>query len=180
MTIKINPDIERILERSTARYEILDCDPELADTAVFCEHYGYPPNKSANAILVKAKSGEERFVACVLLASTRLDVNKTVRKRLGARRVSFASQQETREQTGMELGGVTPLGLPEQIELWVDSRIADLDYVILGAGTRAAKIVVSPEIFLSTPNTSFVEGLAGVDTAQEPIAELTEKGLAPD
>jgi prolyl-tRNA editing enzyme YbaK/EbsC (Cys-tRNA(Pro) deacylase) len=159
MAAKIDPAIHQVLQQSSASYEILDCDPELADTAVFCEHYGYPPEKSANAILVKAKTGEQRFVVCVLLASTRLDVNKTVRKRIGARRVSFASQQETREQTGMELGGVTPLGLPAQIELWVDQRIAELDYVILGAGTRAAKIKVSPQIFLTTPNTAFVEGL---------------------
>jgi len=160
MAAKIDPAIQQILENSTAHYEILDCDPELADTAVFCEHYGYPQEKSANAILLKAKTGEGRFVVCVLLASTRLDVNKNLRKRIGARRVSFASQQETREQTGMELGGVTPLGLPAHIDCWVDARIADLDYIILGAGTRAAKLKVSPKIFLTTPNTAFVAGLA--------------------
>jgi len=141
-------------------YEILPCDPELADTAAFCEHYGMPLEKSVNTILVKAKTGGERFVACVLLATTRLDVNKTVRKRLGARRVSFASAEETRALTGMEVGGVTPVGLPDELPLWVDASVMDCDYVILGGGDRESKVKVSPRIFTMTPQTEIVEGLA--------------------
>ncbi len=134
-------------------------DPKKADTEVFCAHYGYSPAHSANTILVKAKTGGERFVACVLLATTRLDVNRVVRKRLGARRVSFASAEETRAITAMEVGGVTPLGLPENLPVWVDSRVMEVDYVILGGGDRSSKIKISPEIFRSTPNTSIVDGL---------------------
>ena len=115
--------IEAALESSGVEYEIFPCDPELADTAVFCERYGYPLSLSANTILVKAKTGGERYVVCVVLADTRLDVNRTVRKRLGARRVSFASAGETRAVTGMEIGGVTPIALPEDLEVWVDARI---------------------------------------------------------
>lgn len=152
--------VEERLAASGLDYELLPCDPELADTAVYCERYGVPLEKSANTILVKAKTGGERFVACVLLANTRLDVNKTVRKRLGARRVSFASAEETRALTGMEVGGVTPIGLPGEMPLWVDARIMDCDYVILGGGDRSSKIKISPRIFELTPATEIVEGLA--------------------
>ena len=108
--------IEAALQSSQVEYEIFPCDPELADTAVFCERYGYSPSVSANTILVKAKTGGERFAVCVVLANTRLDVNRTVRKRLGSRRVSFASADETRAATGMEIGGVTPIALPADLE----------------------------------------------------------------
>ena len=156
----VDPAIRAVLAELGLAYEVMVCDPELADTAVFCEHYGHSLEDSVNTIIVKAKTAGERFVACVLLAHTRLDVNKSVRKRLGARRVSFASAEETRRMTGMEIGGVTPVGLPETLPMWVDSRVMDRERVILGAGTRRAKIVVPPALFRSTPATEIVEGLA--------------------
>ena len=152
--------IEAALESSRVEYEIFPCDPELADTAVFCERYGYPLDVSANTILVKAKTGGERFVVCVALANTRLDVNRTVRKRLGARRVSLASADETRAATGMEIGGVTPLALPGELEVWVDARIMACEWVILGGGDRSHKIRVAPAIFERMPSATVVEGLA--------------------
>ena len=152
--------IRAALGSSGAEYEIFPCDPELADTTVFCERYGYPLDRSVNTILVKAKTGGERFVACVVLAHTRLDVNRTVRKRLGARRVSFASADETRAVTGMEIGGVTPIALPDGLEVWVDARIAACEWVILGGGDRASKIKVSPVLFEGMPGASVIEGLA--------------------
>ncbi len=158
----IDPTIVKALDDSGIAYELLSCDPALADTSDYCAHYGIPLECSANTILVKAKTGGLRFVACVLLANTRLDVNKTVRKRLGARRVSFASAEETRALTGMKLGGVTALALPADLELWVDHAVLDAPYVVLGAGTRAAKIKMSPKVFDALPNVSVVEGLAKV------------------
>ena len=152
--------IEAALESYRVEYEIFPCDPELADTAVFCERYGYPLDVSANTILVKAKTGGERFVVCVALANTRLDVNRTVRKRLGARRVSFASAHETRAATGMEIGGVTPLALPGELEVWVDARIMACEWVILGGGDRSHKIRVAPALFERMPSATVVEGLA--------------------
>ena len=152
--------VRAAMEASGLDYEIMECDPELADTAVFCERYGHAMEDSANAILVKSKTGEEKFVACVLLATTRLDVNKVVRKKMGARKVSFADPEETKRITGMELGGVTPPGLPADLPLWVDARVMERPFVILGAGTRSAKIKVSPEYFLKLPQTEVVEGLA--------------------
>ena len=141
-------------------YEILDCDPDLADTAVFCEHYNIPLSVSANVIVAAGKSDPRQYVACVLLATTRLDVNKSVRKRMGVKKCSFASAEETRDLTGMEIGGVTAVGLPDSLPLWVDSRVMLPNYVILGGGSRSIKIKVSPQIFRSTPNTTIIEDLA--------------------
>ena len=152
--------IEATLESSGVEYEIFPCDPQLADTAVFCERYGYPLSVSANTILVKAKTGGERFVLCVVLADTRLDVNRTVRKRLGARRVSFASADETRAVTGMEIGGVTPLALPAELDVWIDARVMACEWVILGGGDRSHKIKVDPALFDGMPSATVVEGLA--------------------
>ena len=152
--------VRHALDASGQDYEIMVCDPALADTADFCAHYGIPLASSANTILVKAKTGGERFVACVLLADSRLDVNRVVRKRLGARRVSFASGEETHRLTGMILGGVTPLALPEGLPVWVDARVMEADYIVLGAGVREAKIKVSPLLFETLPAAEIVEGLA--------------------
>ena len=142
MNAEILESIHRVLETSGVEYEIMACDPELADTAVFCERYGFPLDNSVNTILIKAKSGGERFAICVLLATTRLNVNRVVRKRLEARRVSFASAEETRALTGMEIGGVTPICLPEDLPLWVDARIMERPYIILGGGNRSSKIKI--------------------------------------
>lgn len=148
------------LEQLGVAYEVLDCDPALADTATFCEHYGIDPRLSANTLLIKAKTGEERFVACLVLSHTRLDVNRSVRKRIGSRRVSFASAEETRAITGMELGGVTPPGLPADLPLWVDQRIMQAEFVILGGGNRSTKLKLGPELFERMPNAEIVDGLA--------------------
>ncbi len=160
MTIDPALKVRQILDQLAVAYEILDCDPELADTAVFCEHYGYSLDNSANTLIVGSKTGEKQYVACLVLATTRLDVNKTVRKRMGVRRLSFASAEETRALTGMELGGVTPPALPENLPLWVDKQIMTCEYVILGGGSRSCKIKITPELFLHMPNATVVEGLA--------------------
>jgi prolyl-tRNA editing enzyme YbaK/EbsC (Cys-tRNA(Pro) deacylase) len=141
-------------------FEILECDPVLADTTVFCEHYNIPLSVSANVIVAAGKSDPRQYAACVLLATTRLDVNKSVRKRMGVKKCSFASAEETRDLTGMEIGGITAVGLPDSLPLWVDSRVMLPDYVILGGGSRSIKIKVSPQIFRLTPNTTIIEDLA--------------------
>ena len=152
--------IAQVLRASGLDYEVMPCDPDLADTVVFCEHYGYPPEDSVNTIIVKAKTGGERFAACALLAHTRLDVNGCVRKRLASRRVSFASAAETERITGMTIGGVTPLGLPAELPLWVDARLMERSEVILGGGNRHSKIRVPPAIFELVPGVEVVDGLA--------------------
>lgn len=150
----------RQLDAFALPYEILSCDPELADTQVFVRHYDFELEDCANTILVKSKTGEAKFAACVLLATCRLDVNRTIRKKLGARRVSFAGAEETMQITGMTVGGVTPIGLPEDLPLWIDRAVMDRPTIILGGANRSWKISVSPRIFELTSNTEIVEGLA--------------------
>lgn len=154
------PEIERFLQTSTLDYEIWPCDPGLADTARFCEHYGVAPENSANAILVRARTGERKYALCVLLATHRLNTNHAVRKKLGARKVSFASAEETREITGMEIGGVTPLCLPAELPIWIDAAVMEREYVVLGGGNRSSKIRANPRILLLQANAEVVPALA--------------------
>ena len=154
------PAIREFLERSGCAFEVWPCDPELADTADFCAHYDVALEKSANAILVRSKTGERKFALCVLLAIHRLNTNHTVRKKLGARKVSFASAEETRDLTGMEIGGVTPLALPAELPVWIDDAVMDCDYVVLGGGNRGCKIKADPGLLLQQPGAEVVEGLA--------------------
>ena len=157
----LNQRIKASLDATGIEYQITDCDPELADTAIYCEQYGLDPGNAANAILVKGKSGGERlYCLCVLLATHRLNTNHTVRKKLGARKVSFAPADETREITGMEIGGVTPFALPDSLPVWVDEAVMQVDTVVLGGGNRSSKVQVSPTIFLQLPGTEVVADLA--------------------
>ena len=141
-------------------YEVLACDPSLADTTRFCEAYGVPLEKSANAILVASRKPEGHNAVCVVLAHTRLDVNGAVRRKLGVRKVSFAPAALTKDLTGQEIGGVTIFGLPEGLPVWIDSRIMDCDWVIVGAGSRSAKIKLDPSQLEGLNGYEVVEGLA--------------------
>ena len=154
------PKIRQFLESTKLKFEVMDCDPNLADTEVFCKEYGINLEDSVNAILAKTKTGELKYAACALLATTRLDINKTIRKKLGARKVSFADIEETAKLTAMNIGGVTPLTLPSTFPLWVDSKVMQRNSIVLGGGNRSSKIKVSPKIFNYTFNTEIVEGLA--------------------
>ena len=127
-------------------YEVIEIDADLADTALFCENYGFPIEQSGNTIIVASKKEPKLFAACVVLATTKLDVNKSVRNLMGVPKVSFASAEEMKALTGMEIGGVTPFSLPEEIKLYVDSRIMELKWLILGGGGRDKKLKISPEV----------------------------------
>lgn len=144
-------------------HEVMPCDPDLADTAVFCEAYGIAPEDSANAILVAGKPRpDERqpFALCLVLATHRLDVNGTVRRRLGARKASFADADQTRAMTGMEIGGVTPFGMPEGVPIWIDAAVMVRTEVVVGGGSRRRKLRLAPEGLLALPGTEVVEDLA--------------------
>jgi prolyl-tRNA editing enzyme YbaK/EbsC (Cys-tRNA(Pro) deacylase) len=156
------------LDHLGADYEVLACDPDLADTAAFCEHYGVPVERSANTIVVvgKQRDGERSYAACVVLAHTRLDVNGAVRRRLGARKASFASADETRDLTGMLIGGVTAVALPDDLPLWVDARVLEPDWVVLGGGNRSTKIKLAPALLAALPNAEVVPDLATTPTAR--------------
>lgn len=143
-------------------FEEMACDPDLADTAQFCEAYDIPLEKSANAILVASRKPEGHHAVCLVLAHTRLDVNNVVRRRLGVRKVSFAPADLTKELTGQEIGGVTVFGLPDSLPVWIDSAVLDHDWVIIGAGSRSAKIRLAPAQFEELDGYEVVEGLARV------------------
>jgi prolyl-tRNA editing enzyme YbaK/EbsC (Cys-tRNA(Pro) deacylase) len=141
-------------------HEEMACDPALADTAQFCEAYGIPVDRSANTILVASRKPEGQMVACLILATTRLDVNGVVRRRMGVRKASFANAEQTRGVTGMEIGGVTIFGLPDTLRVWVDPRVMDHDWVVIGAGSRTAKIRLDPRQLVGVDGFEVVEDLA--------------------
>src|SRR5437773_4659535 len=128
-------------------FEKIEIDPAFADTAAFCEKYGYPVDRSCNTIIVASKKEPKKFVACVVLAQTRLDVNKRVTKLMGVSKASFATAEEMMALTGMQVGGVTPFSLPAGMPLYIDDRIPLLDWIILGGGGRSLKVKTSPEVF---------------------------------
>ena len=147
------------LDKLGVLYEKLDCEPDFADTANFCKQYGFPPENSANTIVVATKKEPKKYCVCVVTASTRLDVNKTVRKLLGGPKCSFASADETKDLTGMLIGGVTPFALPADLPVFVDERIMALEYIILGGGGRSSKVRIAPEIFRRLSNARIIPGL---------------------
>jgi prolyl-tRNA editing enzyme YbaK/EbsC (Cys-tRNA(Pro) deacylase) len=155
-----HPSVIADLERLGVPYEVMDCDPDLADTAQFCEAYGVPLEESANAILVASKKPEGHQVVCVALAHTRLDVNGAVRRRLGVRKLSFASAELTRELTGQEIGGVTIFGLPDGLDVWLDARVVACERIVVGAGSRSAKIRLDPRQLVGLDGYEFVDDLA--------------------
>jgi len=153
-----DPFIER-LEATGVDFEIIPCDPGLADTAAFCAAYDYALEDSANTIIVAGKNEPPVYVACVVLATTRLDVNRVVRRRLGVRKASFAGADETRVLTGQEIGGVTPIGLPPELPMWVDARVMERPRIILGGGSRERKVLAPPDL-LTALGAEVVQGLA--------------------
>ena len=152
--------IEDVLAGTGGDYRFIDCDSDKSDTEIFCAHYGYAMEDSVNTIVVKAKGGDVPYIACALLAHTRLDVNHTVRKRLGVRKVSFASAEQTRDITGMELGGVTAFGLPNDLPLWIDEQLLTREQLIFGSGERTSKIICAPNAIRGLPGVEIVQGLA--------------------
>ncbi|MGH7726949.1 MAG: YbaK/EbsC family protein [Candidatus Eiseniibacteriota bacterium] len=140
-------------------HEVIEIDPAYADTAVFCEKYGIPAERSANTILVASKKEPRKFAACVVLATTQLDVNRRVRGLLEVPRVSFATAEEMRALTGMEVGGVTPFSLPSGMPLYVDARVMEPDWIVLGGGGRSIKLKLPPDALVRA-GAVVVEGLA--------------------
>ena len=141
-------------------YELFACDPALADTGAFCAAYGFALEDAANTIVVVGKSDPPRYAACIVLATHRLDVNRTIRDRLATRRASFASAEETRALTGQEIGGVTAFGLPDGLPIWVDAAVMERPRIVLGGGSRRWKVLAPPSILLTLPGVAVVEGLA--------------------
>lgn len=157
-------DVERrvveVLDGLGVPYALQPIDPAFADTAAYCERYGVPLDRAANTIVVASKKEPRQFAACVVKATTRLDVNHAVRRLLDTNRVSFASADETRALTGMLIGGVTVFALPADLPIYVDEQVMAHDWIILGSGSRSSKIRVAPEVLRRLPGSRIMPGLA--------------------
>jgi prolyl-tRNA editing enzyme YbaK/EbsC (Cys-tRNA(Pro) deacylase) len=136
-------------------------DPELADTAAFCETYGVAMEDSANCVVIAGRRGDvTRYAACLVLATTRADVNGVVRRRLDARKASFAPMADAVTLTGMEFGGITPLGLPAPWPVFVDAAVLERDVVVVGSGLRRSKLALRAADLPRLPTAEVIEGLA--------------------
>ena len=136
-------------------------DASLADTAAFCERYQVTLDDSANCVVIAGRRGDvTSYAACVVLATTRADVNGVVRKRLGARKASFAPMDDAVQLTGMEYGGITPIGLPADWPILIDAAVLGREVVVIGSGIRASKIALPPALLAGLPSAEVVEGLA--------------------
>lgn len=156
---KLDPVVETALTTYDLSYKVIACDPELADTAAFCKKYGYELSESANAILVTSRKVEPPLHAlCIILATTRLDVNKSVCRELGIKRASFADADTTKLITGMMIGGVTAPGI-SGIPLLIDSKVLEQSQVVMGGGNRSSKLVLNPQELLKLPLVKVVSGL---------------------
>jgi len=160
ITAEVAPTVRAVLDASGIPYEVLPCEEHLADTEAFSKHYGVPMENNANTILVASKRGPKRFAACVLLATTSLDVNKSVKQHMEVSKASFANAEETAELTGMLIGGVTPFGLPDELQVLVDERVMQREWIILGGGNRTSKVKAPPEVLNVVPNMVVVPNLA--------------------
>jgi prolyl-tRNA editing enzyme YbaK/EbsC (Cys-tRNA(Pro) deacylase) len=136
-------------------------DPDLADTAAFCAEYGVQLEESANCVVIAGRRGDvTRYAACVILATTRADVNSVVRRRLDARKASFAPMEDAVTLTGMEFGGITPIGLPPAWPILIDAAVLDRDVVVIGSGLRRSKLALRSRLLAELPAAEVVDGLA--------------------
>ncbi|MFI6098747.1 YbaK/EbsC family protein [Lentzea sp. NPDC051213] len=151
--VKALPDPERLA--------VAEIDPTLADTAEFCAHYGSPLEASANCVVVAGKRGGElRYAACLVMATMRADVNGVIRRRLDARKASFAPMDDAVSLTGMEYGGITPIGLPADWPILLSPEVAAAPELVIGSGIRGSKILVPGDVLAKLPGAEILEDLA--------------------
>ncbi|HEX6150947.1 YbaK/EbsC family protein [Nocardioides sp.] len=140
---------------------VAEIDPELADTAACSEAYAVPLDAGANCVVVSGRrAGEERIAACLVRADTRADVNNRVKRLLDVRKCSFLPLERAVEETGMEYGGITPVGLPASWRLLIDSRVAAIDLALIGSGVRRSKLIAPGPALAQLPGAEVIEGLA--------------------
>lgn len=149
--------------KESARVTVAEIDPGLADTAAFCTAYDVPLDQSANCVVLAGRrEGDTRFAACVVLATTRADVNGVARRWLDVRKISFAPMDDAVALTGMEYGGITPVGLPPQWPILIDARVVEQGDVVIGSGLRRSKLVVPGALLAELPNAHVISDLARV------------------
>jgi prolyl-tRNA editing enzyme YbaK/EbsC (Cys-tRNA(Pro) deacylase) len=146
---------------AAAEVLVAPIDPGLADTAAFCAEYSVGLDESANCVVIAGRRGDiTRYAACVVLATTRADVNGVVRRRLDARKASFAPMEDAVTLTGMEFGGITPIGLPPAWPILIDAAVLDRDVVVIGSGLRRSKLALPSRLLAELPAAESVDGLA--------------------
>ena len=137
---------------------VAEIDPNLADTAAFCEHYQITLEESANCVIVEAKRADRSwYAACVIQGAARADVNGAVRRHLGARKASFAPMATATDLTGMEYGGINPIGLPADWPILVDTRVAALEWALIGSGVRRSKLLVPGRVLAQLPGAHVMD-----------------------
>lgn len=175
----LHPAVEAALARTGIVAEVLACDPDLADTAAFCEHYGVRLEQAANTILVASRKVDPpKYAVCVVLGTTRLDVNRAVRAKLGVKRLSFADAETTTRLTGMLIGGVTAIGT-QDLPIYVDGAVMRQEQVIMGGGNRTSKLRLDPRELAKLPGVEVVDGLAQAIPAAEPAGAHPVSEAAP-
>ena len=148
-------------EAAAGEVGVAEIDPSAADTATFFERFGVSLAESAYCVVISGKrEGETRYAACVILATTRADVNNVARRELDVRKASFAAMDTAVAESGMEYGGITPLGLPTGWPVLVDASVADTPYVVIGSGVRHSKLLLPGKLLASLPGARVIDGLA--------------------
>lgn len=156
----LHPAVQKALADLDLHFQALECDPAMADTAQFCQHYNFSPEQAANAIIGASKTDPVQYSCCLVLANTRLDVNKKLCQLMNVKRASFATSEQTMALTGMEIGGVTPIGLPP-MPIYVDAAVmCRAGGVIIGGGNRSSKLLIEPAELRKIPQVEVIDGLA--------------------
>lgn len=159
-TVQLLPIVQQALEQNNIVYKVLECSSDYADTAAFCEHYNFSIDQAANTILVTSKKVEPtKYAVCVVLGTTRLDVNKAVCRLLNVKRASFADAETTTKLTGMMIGGVTVFGIKD-LPIYVDNAVLKQKEVIMGGGNRSSKVLLNPDELKKLASVEIVEDLA--------------------
>ena len=152
--VDIHKTVENIYSENQENLEIFECKDEFSDTQSFCDHYGYKIEDSCNAILIKSKKPEKFYALFCVLGVDRLDVNHKRKIVLNSKKLSFASREEAELLTEQTYGGISPLGLPENIKIYVDKNVMNREKVFIGGGNRVSKFFLSPETLVKLTNAS--------------------------
>lgn len=154
------PAVVQALQEAGINYKVLECTPELADTAAFCAHYGFALEQAANTIIITSRKLDPvHYAVCVVLGTTKLDVNKAVCRAMGVKKASFADAETTVSLSGMQIGGVTAVGIAT-MPIYIDGAVMKQSEVVMGGGNRSSKILLNPAELLKLKNVEVVEGLA--------------------
>jgi prolyl-tRNA editing enzyme YbaK/EbsC (Cys-tRNA(Pro) deacylase) len=154
----LHPAVAEAIRQHGIEADVMECDPNLADTAAFCEHYKFSAEETCNAIVVAAKTDPVKYACCLVLSTQKLDVNKSVCQLLDVKRCSFATGEQTVATTDMQIGGVTPIGISD-MPIFIDSGVTQNPKVVLGGGNRSSKLLIRPSELSKLPNARIIQGL---------------------